>query len=237
MWTDLIAMTGIVFLVPLFFFGLAWLMNRQRRVFRNYQDQWVTRFRKGFPRFGGTGNVVKDTQNIRVERYYFTGATTLIAGQPLVLQTNPATSFASTKGFPFDVQCPDANTVGGFVGIVHPESVGFVGPGYISVIVPKKGDILQVLCASTAVDQSIDNVLQLDNAIPTASSTNTTGGSGNGAFRQADIFSQSFASNTTVTLLGAANAIFKVKCRLLESFASVANSQSGVRALKWVQFT
>ncbi len=109
-------------------------------------------------------------REVRVERFYFTGTETLTAGQPLCFQESPATA-SSTKGFGFDVEIPNTANRLVFAGIVAPSSVGKQGPGYIDVIVPRPGDILQVK-VSRGADVALGTLLKLNEDIDsTATST------------------------------------------------------------------
>lgn len=191
-----------------------------------------------------------NNRNFNVIRAYFTGGETLQQGQILCYQQDPATATttgtpttthtAASKGFPFDVEMPNADNVQAFAGVVGESSIGKVGPCYIDVIVPQPGDILQVLVNSTASDLAVGNLLDVDDNIPTASSaTSVSTGSGNGGLGNAAIYGASvtFASNATSAALSAVAAgVGAVRARLLESLASVSASAAGARNLRWVQF-
>lgn len=104
-------------------------------------------------------------QEIEVVKRYFTGSNTLVAGQPLCYQESPATA-SVTEGVGIDVEIPVAANEGFFAGIVADTSVGFTGPGYIDMYVPKPGDVLNVLVGSTA-DVTVGDILSLNWDLPT----------------------------------------------------------------------
>lgn len=206
-------------------------------------------------------------RDYQISRFYFTGTTTLRAGQALCFQQSPTSTTATiaargfnsaVKNFPFDVKIPDANNHGGastpsvFAGIVAPQSVGFTGPGYIDVIVPKSGDILQVATAQNA-DIALGDILMWGNIVGTNAGTSDGAGvaysgaqgtvSSQLALSQLGGFAAyTFPITSSTDMASAAlagNIISGLKqqplVQALESLASSTASTS-VRTLLWVKF-
>lgn len=188
-----------------------------------------------------------NNRELRIERVFFSGTATLAEGQALCFQEDPASTSITTDSlfkvnkFPFNVQIPDTSNVRVFAGIVAPSSVGFTGPGYIDIVVPRDGDIIKVL-ASRAKDIAAGDLLSLEFDIATDTDNNTVA-----AFEQASdnqaltVASYTLASAATMTiaainltaLLQTAEKVAPL-VRALESLAST--STDGSRSLIWVKF-
>lgn len=204
-------------------------------------------------------------RDYQITRFYFTGTTTLGRGQSLAFMEVATTSSApivpnagsyanAVRSFPFDVKIPDANnhsstTASVFAGIVAESSVGKTGPGYIDVIVPKPGDIIQVAVSQSAAI-AVGDLLKLNNTVGTITTLAGVAYSGAGATISSqlsssnlgafDAFSFAVTSSTDVQTSNLnANFVsaFKVQplVQALESIASVDTSTS-TRALMWVRF-
>lgn len=160
-------------------------------------------------------------------RVFYTGTATLAAGQALCYQDDPSpTSPDRVKGFPFDVQTPDAGNAKVFAGIVADTSVGRTGPCYIDIDVPRRGDILKVKVGRGA-NIAVGDVLRLNHVTGTVPSLSTLG-----AFEQlsaALVSSSDMSIPQQVTLVG-----FEPLVKALESVAST--SASSQTALIWVKF-
>ncbi len=207
------------------------------------------------------------SRDYQISRFYFTGTTKLQAGQALCFMQSPATTntatqprgFASAvKSFPFDVKIPDANNHGGattpsvFAGIVAESSVGFVGPGYVDVIVPQAGDIIQVATGQNA-DIALADILMWGNVVGTNATTGGTIGlaysgalgtvSSQLALSQLGAFAAYTFPVTSLADVSSANFIANVisglkQAPLVQALESLASStaSTSARALVWVKF-
>lgn len=148
-------------------------------------------------------------------RVYFVGTATLTAGQVLCYQENPATSLR-TKGYPFDVELPNSDNVRAVAGIVAETSVGKTGPGFIDIIVPRVGDILQVK-ANRGADIALGDLLKFNHLNGTIASASTLGAWD----------ALTYASSTDYTVANN-NAAMKIRplVQALESLASTATSSA-----------
>jgi hypothetical protein len=184
-------------------------------------------------------------RDYQVSRFYYIGTSTLVAGQALCFKSTPTTISSSAigtggfiKAFPFDVDLPTTSTTEGPVtgnmrrvaGIVAPQSVGLTGPCFVDVIVPRPGDILQVLVGGLSADLTANEILQLDFSI------NTGGGSTQAAF---DLFTVASSTAYNATQL----AVFVKLFPLAQALESLASTLAGstittatTRQLVWVKF-
>ena len=177
-----------------------------------------------------------------VRRLWFAGATILKHGQPLCFQESPSTA-EHEKGFPFDVELPNTSNLRRFAGIVPEYEDGKVGPCKVDVIVPRPGDIMQVLCgvvhSGTTGDQpSADDPLVIALGYPTqasavATTTTGVGAEGYGAFVR---HSAILGGLTTAQFGTGVRAILNAKCEAMEGGDTVAATSDRGRSLKWVQF-
>jgi hypothetical protein len=182
--------------------------------------------------------VVYNQHEYDVRRAYFTGTDTLRLGQPLCWQESPATA-SSTKGFPFDVEIPNSGNIGNFAGVVGPSSVGFTGPGFIDVVIPRKGDILQVLVGHyTVTNLTTSHILAVGTDTKYVSATFTDHVSGTGQFVFNTIANYSASSTDMPASLINTLLLQGPLVRMLESARSTdtVSANTGVRSLKWVQF-
>lgn len=173
-------------------------------------------------------NVNYNDQKYRIERRYFVGSNTLVAGQPLCYQENIA---STTKGFGYDVEIPNADNEKRFCGIVAPESVGVTGPAHINVIIPRPGDWVELLVSNLAT-VAVGNAMELSYQIPTATAS---------ALGAMVMFAPNAANS--VTLIGSLMAATlqhdfrKIRGVLLESVATGETTTGvGSRVLKWVEW-
>lgn len=111
-----------------------------------------------------------NSQPYDVRTVYYTGSLPLQAGQPLCYQETAA---GTTRGLSMDVEMPNGDNEAIFAGIVHPESVGVTSPRKIKIIVPHRGDILDVLVSNTAA-VTLGQYLKLNSALHTATATTNT---------------------------------------------------------------
>lgn len=166
------------------------------------------------------GLVQADQPSFDLRKVYFVGTNTLVEGQPLCYQEIKANS---TKGYGMDVEIPNTDNERYFAGIVAPSSVGVVGPAYIDIIVPRPGDIMEVLISNGA-DLAVGDLLKMNFDVPTLA------GAELGAFDLA----MALAASTTTSGSTIANALLKGICRVAN--VSVASSASSARVLRYVKF-
>jgi len=170
------------------------------------------------------GLPVYNQANLRIERVYFTGTETLQLGQPLCFQESPATA-SITKGFPFDVELPNSSNRLVFAGVVAPSSVGVTGPAYIDIIIPQKGDVIQV-AVSRAADVAVGALLKLNVDLDT---TTAQGVSAWDALAAATVV---FSTGTI-----SAGAVIQELPALVAALESVAStSANNTKVLAWVRF-
>lgn len=202
------------------------------------------------------GLPVYNQQNLRIERYFYTGSLTLRSGQPMNFQESPATA-SSTRGFPFDIELPNADNNLAFAGIVAESSDGVVGPAYVDIIVPQPGDVLQVRVSNLAAI-AVGDLLRV-NGDATLTSVTATGSPqitsvslNQGAFDEMLLDQGTIAVSAAQSVILAAaiaeieKAQRRYRARALESLASVTvnstvttgQSSAGgpARPLLWVQF-
>lgn len=94
---------------------------------------------------------VDGSQDLNVKTVYYAGTDTLAEGQALCYDTDdtnaPVTSTTvdrkNLRGR--RVVKPATAVLGGFAGIVAPNSAGVVGPNYVDIIIPRKGDVAKLL--------------------------------------------------------------------------------------------
>lgn len=187
-----------------------------------------------------------NNRDYQISRVYFTNTATLKAGQALCYQENPASSTttglpsttitdtAAAKGFPFDVQLPDANSLKAFAGIVAPNSVGVTGPAYIDMIVPRTGDIVQVRATRANSSLSIlGDFLVLFSTVGNNTSTSATAWSGYGAW---GLLSSAMVSSTDYAIANVLSNMSQMNplVRNLETVVSTATT--GDTSLIWVKF-
>lgn len=160
--------------------------------------------------------------------FYYTGTTALLEGQPLCYQESPAAA-SVTKTFGYDVEVPNATNALVFAGVVPDFEAGVVGPTWIELIVPRPGDLLQVLVGNTT-NVAVGDPLSLNFDIPTAAGTER------GAF-------ELIAETTTLASAPAsdASAILAAKamrCLFFDSVSLASATAAGERAgnLRWVRF-
>jgi len=168
-------------------------------------------------------------QNLTIRRMYYSGTAELVKGQPLCYEET-ADDIDGTQDFPFEVEIPNTNNEGVFAGIVAPESVGVTGPAWIDVVVPRPGDVLEVLVSTYSAAIAVNDILVLDYDTPTA--TTAVAAEGGGAFVE-------WALSTTVASTVYAEQLVLAKaraCIALQTLASVSASTVRARTTKWVQF-
>lgn len=165
-----------------------------------------------------------NNQQIEERRVYYTGSIELQAGQPLCFQETVA---GTTKGLGVDVELPNGDNSRVFAGIVAPSSVGISAPGWIRILVPKQGDILQVLVSNVSA-VALNQMLKLNAELHTA--TATTNLDREGAF---DAISPATVTTTEATAF--ANAT-KAQALALSTLAVSTGAGDFGRSLLWVQF-
>lgn len=169
------------------------------------------------------GNLQYKEQGLRVDRRFYIGTATIVAGQPFCYQEASGTA-SVTKGFGFDIEFPNTANVRGFAGIAHESAVGITGPAYIDIVVPRPGDILQVLVSGDA-DIALGEVLKLNSDVPTALNL--------GAFDLLLAVSSSGSVDATDLNPQILAAINEAQCMAIG--VSVA-SDADERTLAWVKF-
>lgn len=115
------------------------------------------------------------SSDLQIKKVYYAGTTTLKEGQALaydnddtnapVSPTAPltATSLRSARGR--RVVDVASAVAGGFAGAVSPSSAGVVGPAFIEIIVPRKGDFVFLWSKVNATKNS--TIVGIDTATPT----------------------------------------------------------------------
>ena len=179
--------------------------------------------------------VVKDERGLNIEKRYYTGSQTMAQGQVLCYQESPATA-SVTKGFGMDVEIPNTTNEAYFCGVVAPTSEGETGPAYIDVIIPKKKDMIQVLCSDIRAI-AVGDVLMLDEDVPSATQTNGEGGL---AAITLDVGTISVSAAQSVILAAATAQMIAMQkvvlAKAMQSLASCTGTAARARTLKWVQF-
>jgi hypothetical protein len=168
-------------------------------------------------------------QFLTVRRMWYSGTAQLVQGQPLCYEET-ADDIDGTHDFPFNVEIPNTNNEAVFAGIVAENSAGLTGPCMVDVVIPRPGDVLQVLVSTYSAAIAVGDVLILDFDTPTA--TASVAATGGGAFVE-------WALSTTVasTVYSEQEALAKArKVLAMETLASVSASTIRARTLKWVQF-
>jgi hypothetical protein len=133
-------------------------------------------------------------QELEIQRFYFTGTTTLAEGQILAYQE---LTTGTTKGLGVDVEVLSSDNITVPAGIVPLNMDGVIGPGYIDLIVPRRGDIIKVLCDGTTDVVALSSLLTPDATL--------AGLAVDGSVTDADamVFRSltAFTTNATLTLL------------------------------------
>jgi hypothetical protein len=87
------------------------------------------------------------SQDLQIKTVYYAGTSTLKQGNAVVYDTDDTNAPVTTTTLDRKnlrgrrVVNPATATLGGFAGLVAPQSAGIVGPAYIDIIVPRKGDM------------------------------------------------------------------------------------------------
>lgn len=75
---------------------------------------------------------------------FFIGTTTLRPGQALCLNDPAAGAGTAVQGFGVDVVVPTSGTLKYFAGVVAESDAGKVGPCWVDIVIPQRGDTLYV---------------------------------------------------------------------------------------------
>ena len=165
--------------------------------------------------------VTYDSIDLDKRRVYYTGTVTLVSGQPLCFV---AYDNASLKGYGNEVEIPTSANQGNFAGIVHDESVGLTGPCYISMIVPRPGDVVEVLVSNGAA-VTVGELLKLNYAVPTATASNY------GAFDAVTFATATATATVTGNLAAAAGTRYALAGLTAASSATAARVKIPVQFL------
>jgi len=163
--------------------------------------------------------VTYDSIDLDKRGVYYTGTVTLVSGQPLCFV---AYDNASLKGYGNEVEIPTSANQGNFAGIVHDESVGLTGPCYISMIVPRPGDVVEVLVSNGAA-VTVGELLKLNYNVPTATAY--------GAFDSVTFATATATATVTGNLAAAAGTRYALAGLTAASSATAARVKIPVQFL------
>lgn len=103
-----------------------------------------------------------------IETVFYAGTRTLKAGEAVAYDTDDTNAPVTTTTLDRKnlrgrrVVDPATAVLGGFAGLVDESSGGVVGPAYISILKPRRGDVVQAMCKINGTKNS--SVVGITNA-------------------------------------------------------------------------